>query len=107
MHVSSLIKQTGMNAMRRDEKRALRPWQEIRGSSDARLHQTLCGTCQPQTHKLSDMLGYCDTVFACVCVIVTAPLAKLTAHELIFFSFWTLVPLDARPNLFTMLAAKL
>lgn len=106
MHISSLIKQTGMNAMRRDEKRALRPWQEIRGSSDARLHQHCVAPVSP---RHTNSLTCWDTVTPClrVCVIVTAPLAKLTAHELIFFSFCTLVPLDARPNLFTMLAAKL
>lgn len=68
MHVFSLIRQIGVDAMRGDERRASWPWQEIRGSSDARLHQRCVAPVSPRhTHTVTcwDTVTLCT--WACLC----------------------------------------
>lgn len=48
VRVFSLIRQIGVDAMRGDERRASPPWQEIRGSSDARLHRLCVAPVSPR-----------------------------------------------------------
>lgn len=69
MHVFSLIRQSSVETMRGDERGMLWPWQEIRDSSDARLHLR-CVTPVSPRHAHTVMRW--DTVTGRVCVCVSA-----------------------------------
>lgn len=103
VRVFSLIRQIGVDAMRGDERRASPPWQEIRGSSDARLHRLCVAPVSPR-HPPS--VTCWDTVTLCMRVCLCwsrSPCGKAHSVWIDFlfsffsFSFCTLVPLDTRP----------
>ena len=83
----SLIRQIGVDAMRGDERRASRPWQEIRGSSDARLHR-LC--VAPVSPRHTPSVTCWDTVTLCMRVCLCwshGPCGKAHSVWIDFFFF--------------------
>lgn len=103
----SLVKLIGVDAMRGDQGRASQPWQEIWGSSDARLHQHCVAPVslrRARTVMCWDTLTLC--VWASLCWSHGPCGGAPSIHVSFFPSFCTLVLLDVRPISFTM-AAKL
>lgn len=94
--------------VRWDVRGELWPWQEIGGSSDARLHQRCVAPVRPRRAHI--VMGW-DTLTLCVweCVFVSHSRSFWQISQTIkwiFFSFWTLVPFCTHPVSFSELAAK-